>query len=77
MEKDLSERQTTASEVTGTVKELISIKSPLAAALVTAAGRQASRWLRHRKFAFVEHLARTPRNLNEVEREFARLWPHL
>lgn len=77
MEKDLSERQTTASEVTGTVKELISIKSPLAAALVTAAARQASRWLRHRKFAFVEHLARTPRNLNEVEREFARLWPHL
>ncbi|TMR22620.1 hypothetical protein ETD86_10815 [Nonomuraea turkmeniaca] len=79
LETGLSERHPAQGQAINAAKELVSVRSPLLGALIpslTLGVGQANRWLRRRKFAFVERLARTPRNLNGVEQEFAHLWPH-
>ena len=80
LEAELAARHPTMEPAAQTAKDLVSIGSPLLGALIpglTFAAGQASNWRRRRKFAFLEKLTSTPRNLNAVEREFAHLWPRL
>lgn len=78
LEAELPGQRPDGQETVQAAKELVSVGSPLLGALIPglalAAGHVGNR-LRRRKFALIEQLTRTPRNLNEVEREFARLWP--
>lgn len=80
LEGELPGRGTDGQEAVQAAKELVSVGSPMLGALIPglaiAAGQVGHR-LRHRKFALIEELTRTPRNLNEIEREFAGLWPGL
>jgi hypothetical protein len=80
LEAELPGQQTDGQEAIQAAKELVSVGSPMIGALVpglAVAAHQVGHRLRHRKFALIEQLTRTPRNLNEVEREFAGLWPGL
>lgn len=80
LEAELAAGHPTMEPAVQTAKDLVSIGSPLLGALIpglTFAAGQASNWRRRRKFAFLEKLTSTPRNLNAVEREFAHLWPRL
>lgn len=83
LDAELTERagqRTDLTAATDAAKQLISIPSPLLGALIPGlklATSQANRWRKRRKFAFVEQLVHLPRNLNQVEQEFARLWAHL
>ena len=80
LEAELPGQRTDGQEAVQAAKELVSVGSPMLGALISGlaiAAGQACHRLRHRKFALIEQLARTPRNLNEVEREFAGLWPGL
>lgn len=79
LESELPESRSTQDQAVQAAKEVVSVGSPLLGALIpglTLAAGQVGTRLRRRKFAFVEQLTRTPRNLNEVEREFAGLWTH-
>ncbi|MFJ2191862.1 hypothetical protein ACIOJE_28655 [Kitasatospora sp. NPDC087861] len=75
-EAELSEQSSMRGSAMQAAKELISVGSPLLGALLPGLGLAAgktNRWFRGRKFAFVEQLASTPRNLSEIEQEFAHL----
>jgi hypothetical protein len=77
---ELPSSRATRDQAVDAAKELVSIASPLLGAVIPGlalAAGQASTRIRRRKFAFLEQLTRAPRTLNEVEREFARLWPRL
>jgi hypothetical protein len=78
LEAELPGQRPDGQETVQAAKELVSVGSPLLGALIPGlalAAGQAGNRLRRRKFALIEQLTRTPRNLNEIEREFARLWP--
>ena len=80
LEAELPGQRTDGHEAAQAAKELVSVGSPMLGALISGlaiAAGQAGHRLRHRKFALIEQLTRTPRNLNELEREFAGLWPGL
>ncbi|MFJ6121706.1 hypothetical protein [Streptomyces sp. NPDC092129] len=79
-EGELVGRHPTMESAVQTAKDLVSIGSPLLGALIpglTFAAGQVGNWRRRRRFAFLEKLTSTPRNLNAVEHEFAHLWPRL
>ena len=79
-ENELGDKSSARDQTVGAAKELVSIGSPLLGAFVPGAALAtglAGGWIRRRRFTLIERLVRTPRSLNEIEREFVRLWPHL
>ncbi|MEO3824125.1 hypothetical protein [Actinomadura sp. B10D3] len=79
-ETELAEGRPARDQVVGAAKDLVSIGSPMLGALIPGAaiaGGLVGGWVRRRRYALIEQLAGAPRTLNEIEQEFAHLWPHL
>ncbi|WP_344547028.1 hypothetical protein [Actinomadura fulvescens] len=79
-ESELAEGRTTRDQMVGAAKDLVSIGSPMIGALIPGAAVASSLvggWVRRRRYALIEQMVNAPRTLNDIEQEFAHLWPHL